>query len=228
MDIAVGSLPTKAKVMASLEMVALVRSIQPDNTAANLLADQIEERAQELKLILEAPTEQDLYMKELEEAQARRDNAYRAIIMILQAHVLCPEDPGSQKDADRILHQIHPIDFIVGSLLSDTNILYHRLVWLQEDEQLKIMQRFHLLPFLHRLEEEQNRFEVLLDKRVTARESRGVSVLRASVPLDRFLQTLLAFIRETCDPHCYQRLQAPLIEAQQMSVASSEVPTLPY
>jgi hypothetical protein len=52
---------------------------------------------------------------------------------------------------------------------------------------------------------------------VTARESRGVSVLRVSRPLDRSLQMLLAFIRETCEPACYLHLQSPLIEAQQMA-----------
>jgi len=161
-------------------------------------------------------------MQELEESQARRDNAYRAIIMILQANKLCPEDEETRIEADRILQQIHPIDFIVGALLSDTNVLYHRLVWLQDEEQMKTLRRFGLMPFLHRLEEEQNRFDNLLDKRVTARESRGVSVLRLSRPLDRALQTLLAFIRETCDPACYQRLQAPLIEAQQMAGTPGE------
>ncbi|PKN25286.1 MAG: hypothetical protein CVU65_09235 [Deltaproteobacteria bacterium HGW-Deltaproteobacteria-22] len=213
----VGSLSSQAKVLAGLQIVALIRENLPDNTAANLLADQVEERANELKAILEAPSEQDLYMQELEEVQAHRDNAYRAMIMILQANKICPEDEDARLEADRILQQIHPIDFIVGALLSDTTVLYHRLVWLQDEEQMKTLRRFGLLPFLHRLEEKQNRFDNLLDKRVTARESRGVSVLRVSRPLDRSLQMLLAFIRETCEPACYLHLQSPLIEAQQMA-----------
>jgi hypothetical protein len=218
----VGSLSSQAKIIAGLQIVSLIRANLPENSAANLLADQVEERANELKAILDSPSEQDLYMQELEECQARRDNAYRAIIMILQANKLCPEDEAARIEADRILQQIHPIDFIVGALLSDTNVLYHRLVWLQDEEQMKTLRRFGLLPFLHRLEEEQNRFDNLLDKRVSARESRGVSLLRLSRPLDRSLQTLLAFIRETCDPSCYQRLQAPLIEAQQMAGTPGE------
>jgi hypothetical protein len=218
----VGTLSTHAMVFAGLQIVALVRENLRDNSAANLLADQVEERAKELSLILEAPTEADLYMQELEDTQARRDNAYRAMIMVLQANKLCPEDEDARLEADRILTQIHPIDFIVGALLSDTNVLYHRLVWLQDEAQMKTLHRFHLLPFMQRLEEEQNRFDALLDKRVTARESRGVSVLRASRPLERALQTLLAFIRETCDPPCYQRFSAPLVEAQQTPVSTNE------
>jgi len=221
MDSLVAPLSAQSKVIAGLQIVSLVRENLRENSAANLLADQVEERATELKLILEAPSEQDLYMQELEEVQARRDNAYRAMIMILQAHKVCPENELDGQEADRILQQFHPIDFIVGSLLSDTSVLYHRLVWMQDEEQMTTLRRFHMLPFLHRLEEEQNQFDTLLDKRVTARESRGVSLLRSSRPLERTLQTLLAFIRETCDPACYQRMCSPLVEAQQTPITSA-------
>ncbi len=214
MTLHMGVIPPELKIPAIEKMIRMVRDQCANNTAANLLADQLEERVSELRMILDTPTEQDLYMKELESVQKQRDDAYRAIIMVLQAHILCPESNEDREPAKGILQKLHPIDFITGSLLSDITVLYHRLVWLQEDEQMEWLKKFHLLPFVNRLEEMQNQFDTLMEKRVTARESQGVSLLRATRPLDRAAQTLLAFVKETCEPSCYDQLLAPLLEAQ--------------
>ena len=227
MEFHMGSLSAPAKISAGLELVRLVRHHMPENTAANLLSDQVEERALELRAVLDTPSEQDLYMRELEETQRARDNAYRAMIMVLQAHILCPGSEEDRADAEHVMQKFHPIDFIVGSLLSDYSVLYHRLVWLHEDAQLKVLRKFHLMDFLGRLEKLQGDFDTLLDKRVSTRESQGVSLLRASRPLDRSVQTLLAFVKETCEPECFQKILAPLLEAQQMTFVETSDPDNP-